>query len=37
MQDRGFSTVEQAADTLDLTSGRNRQMLRAGELTLTSP
>jgi hypothetical protein len=31
MQDRGFCTVEQTADTLDLTSGRIRQMLRAGE------
>ena len=31
MQDRGFYTVEQAADTLDLTPGRIRQMLRAGE------
>src|ERR687894_1359719 len=32
MQDRGFYTVEQAADTLDLTSGRIRQMLRGGDL-----
>jgi hypothetical protein len=32
MQDRGFYTVEQAADTLDLTPGRIRQRLRAGEL-----
>ena len=32
MQDRGFYTVEQAADTLDLTPGRIRQMLRAGDL-----
>jgi len=31
MQDRGFYTVEQAADTLNLTPGRIRQMLRAGE------
>jgi hypothetical protein len=31
MQDRGFYTVEKAADTLDLTPGRIRQMLRAGE------
>jgi hypothetical protein len=34
MQDRGFYTVEQAADTLDLTPGRIRQMLR-GELKRT--
>ena len=32
MQDRGFYTVEQAADTLDLTPGRIRQMLRGGDL-----
>lgn len=32
MQDRGFYTVEQAADNLDLTPGRIRQMLRAGDL-----
>ena len=32
MQDRGFYTVEQAADTLDLRSGRIRQMLRGGDL-----
>jgi hypothetical protein len=38
MQDRGFYTVEQAADTLDLTPGRIRQMLRAGEpLSVTDP
>jgi hypothetical protein len=30
-EDRGFYTVEQTADTLDLTPGRHRQMLRAGE------
>jgi excisionase family DNA binding protein len=32
MQDRGFYTVEQAADTLNLTPGRIRQMLRASDL-----
>ena len=32
MQDRGFYTGEQAADTLDLTPGRIRQMLRGGDL-----
>jgi excisionase family DNA binding protein len=32
MQDRGFYTVEQAADTLDLTPGCIRQMLRGGDL-----
>ncbi|HEX5974460.1 MAG TPA: hypothetical protein VFY57_04790, partial [Rubrobacteraceae bacterium] len=32
MQDRGFYTVELAADTLDLTPGRIRQMLRGGDL-----
>jgi len=32
MQDRGFYTVEQAADTLDLALGRIRQMLRGGDL-----
>jgi hypothetical protein len=32
MQDRGVYTVEQPADTLDLTPGRIRQMLRAGDL-----
>src|SRR5215210_3207382 len=32
MQDRGFYTVEQAADTLDLTPGRIRQMLSGGNL-----
>ena len=32
MQDRGFYTVEQAADTLELTPGRIRQMLRGGDL-----
>jgi excisionase family DNA binding protein len=32
MQDRGFYTVEQAADTLELTRGRIRQMLRGGDL-----
>jgi hypothetical protein len=31
MQDRGFYTVEQAADTLELTPGRIGQKLRAGE------
>jgi len=31
MQGRGFSTVKQAADTSDLTSGSIRQMLRAAE------
>jgi len=32
MQDRGFYTVQQAADTLDLTPGLIRQMLRGGDL-----
>jgi hypothetical protein len=32
MQDRGFYTVERAADTSDLTPGCIRQMLRADEL-----
>jgi excisionase family DNA binding protein len=32
MQDRGFYTVEQAADTLHLMPGRIRQKLRAGDL-----
>jgi len=32
MQDRGFYAVEQAVDTLDLTSGRIRQRLRGGDL-----
>jgi len=32
MQDRDFYAVEQAADTLDLTPGRIRQMLCAGKL-----
>jgi hypothetical protein len=32
MQDRGIYTVEQAADTLELTPGRIRQMLRGGDL-----
>jgi hypothetical protein len=31
MQDRGFYAVKQAADMTDLTPGRIRQMLRAGE------
>jgi hypothetical protein len=31
MQDRGFYAVEQAADPLELTPGRMRQKLRAGE------
>jgi len=35
MRDRGFYAVEQAADTFDLTPGRIRQMLRAGELKWT--
>jgi hypothetical protein len=37
MQDRGFYTVEQAADTLDLTPGRIRQMLRLANLSVTDP
>src|SRR5215204_4729844 len=32
MQDLGFYAVEQAVDTLDLTSGRIRQRLRGGNL-----
>jgi hypothetical protein len=32
MRDRGFYTVEQATDTLELTPGRIRQMLRGGGL-----
>jgi hypothetical protein len=40
MQDRGFYSfysVEQGADSLDLTPGRIRQMLRAGDLSVTDP
>jgi Helix-turn-helix domain len=32
MQGRGFYTVEQVTDTLELTPGRIRQMLRGGDL-----
>ena len=36
MDGEDFYSVEQAADTLELTPGRVRQMLRAGDLVLSA-